>query len=51
VPADAAYLDALARRLAAAAGLPLALAQRRVKALAISAQPPPRDLSFHERSR
>jgi hypothetical protein len=38
---DAAYLDALARRLADAAGLPFELARRRVKALAISAQPKP----------
>jgi len=38
-PADAAYLDALAKRLAAAACLPLDLAEKRVKAMAISNTP------------
>jgi len=35
--ADAAYLGALALRLAAACGLPLGVAVRRVQALAVSA--------------
>jgi hypothetical protein len=35
--ADPAFLDQLAKRLAAAARLPLALAQRRVKQFAVSA--------------
>ena len=37
-PADAAFLDALAKRLAVAARLPLDQARRRVAMLAISAQ-------------
>jgi hypothetical protein len=49
-PADQAFLDRLAKSLALQCGLPLALAQRRVKALAISAQPP-RDAGFQDRSR
>jgi hypothetical protein len=38
VRVDESYLDRLASRLAAAARLPVALAQRRVKALAVSAR-------------
>ncbi len=49
-PADQAFLDRLAKSLALQCGLPLALAQRRVKALAISAQPPG-DAGFQDRSR
>jgi hypothetical protein len=37
-PADAGYLDQVARRLAAHAGLSITLARRRVQALAISAR-------------
>jgi|AmaraimetFIIA100_FD_contig_91_1894671_length_2308_multi_5_in_0_out_0_4 hypothetical protein len=37
--ADVAYLDGLAKRLAAAACIPPALARKRVMALAISAKP------------
>jgi hypothetical protein len=40
VPADPLYLDQLAERLARDASLSFSLAQRRVKALPISAQPP-----------
>jgi hypothetical protein len=40
---DQLYFEQRALRLAAACGLPLALAQRRVMALAISAQPRPND--------
>ena len=36
---DTAYLDVLARRLAAAALLPLAVARKRVMQMAISARP------------
>jgi hypothetical protein len=43
---DPAYHDALAKRLADAAGLPLALARRRVMALAISARPRPPTMAF-----
>jgi len=39
-PADAAYLDRLAEKLASATRLPLKTARARVKALAISAQSP-----------
>jgi len=35
--ADAAYLDQLSRRMATALGLPLALAARRVREVAVSA--------------
>ena len=38
--ADADYLDALAKRLAHDARLPLGLAVRRVQKLAVSARPP-----------
>jgi hypothetical protein len=48
-PADKLYLDGLARRLADAAGLPLALAQRRVQALAISTAPRPKCGGFGDR--
>jgi hypothetical protein len=39
VAADRAYLDALAKRLAHDARLPLGLALKRVQKLAVSAQP------------
>jgi hypothetical protein len=41
-PADGDYFEQLAQRLVEQCGLPFALAQRRVMALAISAQPPPK---------
>jgi len=39
--ADPHFLDQLARRLAAACGLPLAVARRRIEQMAISARPRP----------
>ena len=49
-PADRAFLDKLATSLAMQLGLPLALAQARVAALVISAQPPPVGDGFKARS-
>jgi hypothetical protein len=48
--ADPRYLDLLAHRLAAAAHLPLALAHKRVREMAISARPKPTG-SFQDRGR
>ena len=42
-PADAGYLDQVARRFAEHAGLPITLARRRVLALVVSAQSRPSD--------
>src|SRR5262249_48735251 len=47
-PPDERYLAQLARRFAADTGLPLALAQKRVPQMAVSA-PPPRNDGFQDR--
>jgi hypothetical protein len=50
-PPDPAYLEALAKRLALAAGISPDLAQKRVAALAVSARPRPSNHGFEDRCR
>jgi hypothetical protein len=49
-PVDMRFFDMLARRLAAAARLPLKTARQRVAMLAISPRPNPPSDGFHDRT-